>query len=146
MPDPKRNFQAFQASLEKSGFEVVPKSAPWDPDYLDRVDNGKAAVYLLGWTGDYGDADNFVGTFFQTPQEQWGFENPEIHDLLAQAETETDAAERESLYQDANRKIMDFLPGVPYAHSTVAIAFTANIKGYAPSPVSLEPFSLVTIE
>ena len=29
-------------------------------------------VFLLGWTGDYGDADNFVGTFFQTPGAQFG--------------------------------------------------------------------------
>jgi peptide/nickel transport system substrate-binding protein len=146
MPDPKRNFQAFQQSLEEAGFEVVPRSAPWDPDYLDNVDNGRAQVYLLGWTGDFGDADNFVGTFFQTPQEQWGFENPEIHDLLAEAERETDLEQREQMYQEANRLIMDFLPGVPYAHSSPALAFTANIKGYMPSPVTLEPFSLVSIE
>ena len=38
MPDPKRNFEAFAASLNKSGFKVTPKSAPWNPDYLGRVD------------------------------------------------------------------------------------------------------------
>jgi peptide/nickel transport system substrate-binding protein len=27
---------------------------------------------MLGWTGDYGDADNFIGTFFQSPQKAWG--------------------------------------------------------------------------
>ena len=37
MPDPQRNFQAFAASLDNSGFKVVPKSAPWRPDYLDRA-------------------------------------------------------------------------------------------------------------
>ena len=31
-----------------------------------------ATLHLLGWTGDYGDADNFIGTFFQTPQKAWG--------------------------------------------------------------------------
>ena len=36
MPDPKRNFEAFAASLDKSGFKVVPHSAPWSPDYLGR--------------------------------------------------------------------------------------------------------------
>ena len=34
MPDAARNFQAFAASLEKSGFKVTAKSAPWRPDYL----------------------------------------------------------------------------------------------------------------
>ena len=45
MPDPKRNFEAFEASLEKSGFQVTPHSAPWRPDYLGaRADAGKAAA------------------------------------------------------------------------------------------------------
>ena len=76
--------------------------------------------HLLGWTGDFGDADNFVGTFFQSPQKAWGTidkPNKEITDLLDKAEIETDTPKRETLYQEANRKIMDWLPGVPYAHS-----------------------------
>jgi peptide/nickel transport system substrate-binding protein len=146
MPDPKRNFEAFAASLEKSGFEIVPKSAPWSPDYLGKVDTGQAQMYLLGWTGDYGDPDNFIGTFFQTKQDAWGFDNQEIFSKLDEAETETDLDAREQLYQEANRLIMDFLPGVPYVHTKPALAFAANVKGYVPSPVSLEPFSLVSIE
>jgi peptide/nickel transport system substrate-binding protein len=146
MPDPKRNFEAFKASLEQSGFKVTPKTAPWSPDYLGAVDEGKAGLYLLGWTGDFGDPDNFIGTFFQNPQKAWGFENAEIHGVLDQAETETDLDTRESLYQDANRAIMEFLPGVPYVHTKPALAFAANVKGYEPSPVSLESFATVTIE
>ena len=145
MPDPKRNFEAFRQSLEQSGFKVTPKTAPWSPDYLGNVDEGNAQVYLLGWTGDYGDPDNFVGTFFQNPQKAWGFNNPEIHKALADAETETDLEAREQAYQEANRKIMDFLPGVPYVHTKPALAFAANVEGYEPSPVSLESFATVSI-
>jgi peptide/nickel transport system substrate-binding protein len=146
MPDPKRNFEAFAASLNEAGFKVTPKTAPWSPDYLGAVDEGNAQVYLLGWTGDYGDPDNFVGTFFQTPQKAWGFENQEIFDKLNEAETETDLDAREGLYQEANRLIMDFLPGVPYVHTQPALAFAANVSGYTPSPVSLESFATVSME
>jgi peptide/nickel transport system substrate-binding protein len=147
MPDPKRNFEAFKASLERSGFRVTARSAPWSPDYLGRTQEGKAGhLHLLGWTGDYGDPDNFIGVFFQTPTDQFGFTNQEIHNLLAQAERETDEEARTGLYEDANRLIMDFLPAVPYVHTKPALAFQANIKGYTPSPVTLEPFSTVTIE
>jgi peptide/nickel transport system substrate-binding protein len=146
MPDPKRNFEAFAASLNKSGFKVVPHSAPWSPDYVGRVDEGTAgALNLIGWTGDYGDPDNFIGVFFQRPSAQWGFKNAEISTTLDNAETETDAAKRTALYQEANREIMDYLPGVPYVHTKPAIAFNADVKGYVTSPVSLEPFSLVSI-
>ena len=145
MPDPKRNFEAFAASLNEAGFKVVPKTAPWSPDYLGNVDEGNTQVYLLGWTGDFGDPDNFVGTFFQSAQPAWGFENQEIFDILTEAETETDPAARTALYEDANRMIMDFLPGVPYVHTSPALAFVAGVEGYVPSPVSLESFAPVTL-
>ena len=146
MPDPKRNFEAFAASLNKSGFKVVPHSAPWSPDYVGRVDGGTAgALNLIGWTGDYGDPDNFIGVFFQQPTDQFGFTNDEIMNTLNKAETETDAAKRTELYKEANEEIMRFLPGVPYVHTKPALAFQSNVNGYVPSPVSLEPFSLVSI-
>ncbi len=146
MPDPQANFEAMVADLEESGlFEVEQKNATWSPDYLDNVDNGRYGLYLLGWTGDYGDPDNFVGTFFQTEQPAWGFNNQEIFDALDAAEQETDPTTREQMYQEANRLIMDFLPGLPYVHTEPGLAFTANVEGYTPSPVSLEPFSVVTV-
>jgi peptide/nickel transport system substrate-binding protein len=146
MPDPKRNFEAFAASLNQAGFKITPKAAPWSPDYLGMVDEGKCPLYLLGWTGDYADPDNFLGTFFQTPQKAWGFDNKEIFSKLDEAETETDEDARTSLYQEANRLIADFVPGVPYVHTKPALAFNACVEGYEPSPVSLEPFSVVSLE
>ena len=147
MPDPKRNFEAFKASLEESGFKVTPKTAPWSPDYLGAVDEGNTQVYLLGWTGDYGDADNFIGTFFQTPQKAWGttdHPNQEVIDLLNQGEEETDEAARAEIYMNANRAIMEWLPGVPYAHSEPALGFAANVTGYIPSPTTNESFATVS--
>jgi peptide/nickel transport system substrate-binding protein len=144
MPDPARNFQAFAASLNKSGFKVVPKSAPWSPDYVGRVQAGTAgALNLIGWTGDFGDPDNFVGTFFRTEQGQWGFKNPKLFALLNKAVVETNLTKRAAMYRQANNMIMNFLPGVPYAHTKPALAFQKNVVGYIPSPVSLEPFSTV---
>jgi len=146
MPDPQANFEAMVRDLEDCCFEIEEKSAIWSPDYLDNVDNGRYGLYLLGWTGDFGDPDNFIGTFFQTPQPAWGFENQEIFSILDEAEQETDQGARVQLYQQANELIMEFLPGLPYVHTKPGLAFTANVSGYKPSPVSLEPFSIVTVE
>jgi len=145
MPDPTANFEAFKADLEAVGFTIVPKTAPWRSGYLDDVDAGNAQIYLLGWTGDFGDPDNFVGTFFRTPQVAWGFENQEIFDALTTARDTADTAERTALYEEANKLIMEFLPGVPYVHTQPALAFAANVTGYVPSPVSLESFATVSL-
>jgi peptide/nickel transport system substrate-binding protein len=146
MPDPQANFEAMVADLEDCCFEVDTKSATWSPDYLDNVDNGRYGLYLLGWTGDFGDPDNFIGTFFQTEQPAWGFDNQEIFDALDEAEAETDEDTRVEMYEEANNLIMEFLPGLPYVHTEPGLAFAANVTGYEPSPVSLEPFNVVTVE
>ncbi len=145
MPDPTANFEAFKADLEAVGFTVTPKTAPWRGGYLDDVNGGNAQVYLLGWTGDFGDPDNFIGTFFRTPQAVWGFDNQDIFDQLTTARDTSDPAKRTALYEEANRTIMDFLPGLPYVHTQPALAFAPGVSGYVPSPVSIESFSNVTL-
>ena len=130
MPDPKRNFEAFSASLERSGFKVVAHSAPWRPDYVKQVNEGTAGdLNLIGWTGDFGDPDNFLGTFFQTYSPQFGFHNHAIFNILAKAEAETNLAKRIALYKQANIMIMKYLPAVPYAHSRPALGFEKSVQG-----------------
>ena len=143
MPDPKKNAEAFGASLEKSGFKVTFHSAPWRPDYLGSVQSGKAQVYLLGWTGDFGDPANFLNVHFGAQNDQFGFNNPCLFSLLKKADSETNLEKRQALYQQASIAVMKFLPMVPYVHSSPALAFQKNVLGYKPSPVSLEPFSSV---
>jgi peptide/nickel transport system substrate-binding protein len=146
MPNPKNNFEAFSASLNKSGFKVVPHTAPWDPDYLGRVDEGTAGdLHLIGWTGDFADADNFIGTFFQDYSPQFGFRDPKLFELLDNAEAEADRAKRIDEYKEANRMIMEELPAVPYAHTKPALAFRKDVNGFVPSPTTNELFSTVTI-
>ncbi|MFC5379657.1 ABC transporter substrate-binding protein [Aquipuribacter nitratireducens] len=146
MPDPTANFQLIAEDLEAVGFTVNPIGAPWNPDFLDAALSGGAPMYLLGWTGDFGDPDNFVGTFFQAESPEWGYDNPELRDLLNQAEAETDEDARAELYQEANRIIMDDLPGLPYASTEPALAFRPGVEGFVPSPVQNEDFAVVSVE
>ncbi len=145
MPDPSANFQAFSADLKAAGFTVVTKSAPWNPDYLKAANTGQTGMYLLGWTGDFGDPDNFIGTFFRTKQAAWGPLENSIYSDLEAARQEGDQDKRADLYKAANDKIMEFLPGVPYVHTKPALAFAKGVTGYVPSPVSIEDFSKVSM-
>jgi peptide/nickel transport system substrate-binding protein len=143
MPDPQRNAEAFAASLEQSGFKVTFHSAPWRPDYLAQVQSGKAQVYLLGWTGDFGDPADFDNVHFGAFNPQFGFHNTKLFNMLSAADQETNIAKRNKDYQNAEIYIMKFLPMVPYVHSKPALAFQKNVQGYIPSPVSLESFATV---
>jgi peptide/nickel transport system substrate-binding protein len=150
MPSPNLNFAAFKASLERSGFEVRGVSEPWRPDYVKHVNEGTGGhLNLIGWTGDYADADNFVGTFFQSANPQFGLTRQGAHGVIAKlldrAEAEVNQAKRIVLYKRINRLIAEFIPGVPYAHSTPGVAVERRVRNYKASPVGTERFYGVTI-
>ena len=148
MPDAKRNFQGFQASLEKSGFKVVPKSAPWRPDYLGKADSGTAgAANLLGWTGDYADPESFLGGVLRA-EKQFGLANAvgkKLYADLNKALTVTNADVRAGLYRKINNYIMANVVGVPYVHTKPALAFARNVVGFKASPTLNDLFVSVRV-
>jgi peptide/nickel transport system substrate-binding protein len=148
MPDPKRNFQAFAASLNESGFKVIPRSAPWRPDYLGRVDAGKAgALNLIGWTGDFADPESFLGSILRLAP-QFGLDNDlgaRLYADLDKALVETNVVKRNTMYRRINNFVMSNVLGVPYVHTMPALAFRRNVVGYVPSPTTLELFNSVRI-
>ncbi|MGY1609154.1 ABC transporter substrate-binding protein [Geodermatophilus sp. SYSU D00700] len=151
LPDPAAMFQVINQNLTDAGFTIEPTALPWSPDYLNVAQAGGADIHLLGWTGDYNDAYNFIGTFFAAKADglakaEFGaFNNPEIFQTLAEADQEPEASRRTELYQEANRLIMDYLPGVPISHSPPALAVAENVQGLEPSPLTAEVFSTVSI-
>jgi peptide/nickel transport system substrate-binding protein len=146
LPDPKSTFEAFKASLENSGFSITPHVLPFRPDFLSAVNRGDAGhLYMVGWNGDWGDPDDWVGVFFKHFQKAWGFTNPKLFNLLTRAQGEPNFKKRVKLYEQANRYIMKFLPGVPFAHNRSAMAAQRRVKNLLPSPVQIERYSLVSL-
>jgi peptide/nickel transport system substrate-binding protein len=146
MPDPKRNFEAFAASLDNSGFSVTAHNAPWRPTYVPKVNEGSAGdLNLIGWTGDYGDPDNFLGTFFRNYNPAFGFHNSAIEGILTRALNEPNFKKRVALYQKANIMIMKYLPGIPYAHATPALGAEKRIQKLIATPVGGVWFQFATI-
>jgi peptide/nickel transport system substrate-binding protein len=152
MPDPAALFQVISQNLEEVGITIKPTALQWNPDYLQAVQAGQGDLHLLGWTGDYNDAYNFIGTFFaedknnQASAEFGAFSAPEIFDALAAADQEPDPAKRTEGYQEANRLIMDYLPGLPISHSPPALAVSGDVEGLVPSPLTAEDFAPVSIK
>ena len=147
MPQPEDTFNVIRSQLEAAGFKVKPTSDRWDPDYLNKIqgtpDHG---IHLLGWTGDYNDADNFLGVFFGQKTPEWGFDNPELFTALDEARALPTVEEQTPAYQEINKQIMEFLPGIPLAHPVPSLAFAPSVQGFEPSPVQDEVFNTVTME
>jgi peptide/nickel transport system substrate-binding protein len=145
MPNPEQIFSAISAELEEVGITVNAVPNEWT-DYLDLMrgsdDHG---VHLLGWTGDYNDTDNFVGVFFGSTSNEWGFDNPELFSALSEARQLPDADEAGARYQEINEQIAQFVPGVPLAHPAPSLAFNERVTSYPASPVNDEVYNLIEL-
>jgi peptide/nickel transport system substrate-binding protein len=150
MPDPQSIFGAIREDLEAAGVTVNPVSKPWNGGYLDDVDNARADLFLLGWTGDYNSPDNFIGTFFgSTDSRFWTQASPwgqQLGTELQAADSEVDEQTRIGMYEELNRKLMaEYLPAVPISHSPPAIVVSEDVQGLVPSPLTAEEFGPVSI-
>jgi peptide/nickel transport system substrate-binding protein len=142
MPAPKDIYELIAANLKDVGIEVTPVALKWNPDYLNAVQTGKDHdLHLLGWTGDYADAYNFIGTFFDRQKAEWGFNNPELFAQFKAADSEPDGAKRVELYKALNAKVMEFLPGVPVAHGPPSLVLSKDVSGVKASPLTDEHYS-----
>jgi peptide/nickel transport system substrate-binding protein len=147
MPDPKGIFTAIEADLKAAGFKVQPIVKPWNGGYKDDVQKaGKQDIHLLGWTGDYNDAGNFVGTFFGRQKPEFGFNDASLFSELSNADGETNEDKHQSAYEQVNRDIMaKYLPAIPISHSPPAIVTSSKVKGLVTSPLTNERFDTVSV-
>lgn len=147
MPTPEQVFQSISADLEEVGITVNPVPEPWAPDYLDRM-QGTAdhGLHLLGWTGDYNDTYNFIGVFFGAASNEWGFDDPELFEMIGDARYMASKDEQVAAYEAANEAILERLPGVPLAHPVPSLAFSPKVHGYPASPVQDEVYNVITLD
>jgi peptide/nickel transport system substrate-binding protein len=149
MPDGQKVAEVIQASFEKIGVKAKIVSFEW-ATYLEKARNGEADAFLLGWTGDNGDADNFL--YVLLDKDNIGsnnytyYSNDELHDILIQAQTEVDEEKRNELYKKAQEIIREDAPWAPLVHSTPVLAGKANVKGFKPHPTGSDELSEVYFE
>jgi peptide/nickel transport system substrate-binding protein len=146
MPDGKKVAEAIQANFAAIGVKAKIVSYEWGT-YLDKARLGEADSFLLGWTGDNGDADNFL--YVLLDQDSIGsnnytyYKNPKVHDLLIKAQSTVDQAEREKLYKEAQVIIKEDAPWIPLVHSQPALAGRADIANFLPHPTGSDLLSNV---
>ncbi|GAA1200674.1 ABC transporter substrate-binding protein [Prauserella alba] len=145
MPDPVDIAGAVSDNLDAVGIDVKMRQRPWNGGFKDDIQkHGKHDIHLLGWTGDYGDAGNFVGTFFGREKAEFGFNEPKIFKALADADAKVDDEEQKKAYEDAAVKISEYVPAVPLTSSPPAIVVGGDVQGLVPSPLTDERFVSVS--
>ncbi|KYD08511.1 ABC transporter substrate-binding protein [Heyndrickxia sporothermodurans] len=143
MPNGQKVAEAIQADFAKIGVKTKIVTMEWGT-YLEKLAKGEAPMYIVGWTGDNGDADNFLYALLDKDaigsNNNSQYSNDEVHDLLIKAQTETDEAKRNDYYKKAQEIIHNDAPWVPLAHSVPQLAGKSTIEGFFPHPTGSQSF------
>ncbi|BFH17110.1 ABC transporter substrate-binding protein [Paenibacillus dendritiformis] len=148
MPDGQKIAVAIQAALKEANIKANIVTFDWGT-YLEKVQAGEAPAFMLGWTGDNGDADNFIYTLLDKDNigsnNYSRYSNDELHDILIEAQSNPDEDKRNELYKKAQEIIHEEAPWVPLAHSKPQLAGIKEIQGFFPHPTSSQAFTNVSI-
>ena len=123
----------IQADLKKIGVKVKIVTYEWST-FLRRLSQGEHQSFLLGWTADHPDPDNFFTPMLSCTSSEKGSNrtfwcNKEYDDLLKKALKTTNMSKRKSYYAQAMAIINEEMPLLAIAHSKRFQARGTDVKG-----------------
>ena len=128
---------AIQEYWSEVGVQAEIQTAEWTQYRADRRAN-MFQCSLSGWQGDNGDPDNFLYSLLAGASKGAGntayYENPEVDELLRQAQTVSDQEERTQLYHQAEQLIVDDAPWVFLGYQKHQVVTRANITDFQLQP------------
>ena len=142
-PNARQIAEMLQADWAKIGIQARIVSYEWG-EYLKRAKAGEHDAMLIGWSGDNGDPDNWLGTLYGCDAvdgnnfSKWCFED--YDKLVKAAKRTTDVAERTELYKQAQVILKREVPITPLAHSTVYQPMRKEVQDLRISPFALNSF------
>ncbi len=155
---------AMVADLQAAGLNATLELAGDWPTYLGlRRDGLLMGLYQLGWGGDNGDPDNFLGSSFgysagdrdpgvppedwvksPDPREGW-YANTQVAQLCYQASVNPDQAERQVMYEQAEQLLHDDVARLWVAHNSSPLILAREVGGYVPQPVGADYYERLVL-
>ncbi|MBS0564784.1 MAG: ABC transporter substrate-binding protein [Proteobacteria bacterium] len=151
MPNAQRTAELIQADFAKIGVKVEIVSYEWGEYLKKSTELKRDGAVILGWTGDNGDPDNFMGVLLGCAGAGEGGSNrahwcyKPFDDLIQKAKVTSDMAERTKLYEEAQVVFKEQAPWATIAHSTVFMPMSKKVSGYVMDPLGLHDFSGVDV-
>ncbi|MGU3401085.1 ABC transporter substrate-binding protein [Brucellaceae bacterium D45D] len=149
MPNARRTAELMQSDLAKVGVNAEIVSMEWGEYLKKSSEKDRDGAVILGWTGDNGDPDNFLGTLLgcagvgNNNRAQWCYKP--FEDLIQKAKVSTSQEERTKLYEEAQVIFKEQAPWNTIAHSTVFVPMSAKVTGFKQSPLGDYRFEDVDI-
>jgi oligopeptide transport system substrate-binding protein len=113
-------------------------------EFLDRLSWESPRIWLMGWTADYPDPDNFLRVADWRPVGGW---RNELYDrLIEDARRATDQGERMRMYQQAEPILLREAPILPLWHYSSHLLVKPWVTRYPTSPMRLWFWKDVVLE
>jgi len=136
--------ESVQNYLAKIGVTATIDSYNWT-DYKTKVANGEGDLFFYGWTGDNGDADNFLSLFdsheIKSTLNSAKYSNPAVDALLVQGRSLPNGAARDKVYQELQQIVSKDAAWLPLSHSQVLAAYSPKVTGFSVHPTGSVFFS-----
>ena len=133
-PDQLQLAQVIQAMTAEAGFAVKIRATEFASS-LQASYNGDFQAYLIGWSGRL-DIDGNTYAFLHSGQRNnvGNYSNSLVDQMLDQARTITDIAQRDALYQKMWGQVPQDLPILYIYNPKNTPAMTAKLQGFRPIP------------
>ncbi|MDO8697064.1 MAG: ABC transporter substrate-binding protein [Pseudomonas sp.] len=142
-PNAKLMAEMLQNDWAKIGIKANIVTYEWG-EYMKRAKAGEHDAMLIGWSGDNGDPDNWLGTLYGCDAlegnnfSKWC--NADYDKLVKAAKATADQPKRVELYKQAQHILKEQVPITPIAHSTVFQPMRKNVQDFLISPFALNAF------
>ena len=127
--------QLIQQDWAKIGVKANIETYEWG-EYLKRANNGEHSVYMSGWSGETGDADEFLtpNRSCAANQSSVKFCNKDFDRLIDEARATPDAKKRLALYEKAQEIFKRERHWITMARSTVYFPIRRDVAGFVMAP------------
>ncbi|MGN6232061.1 MAG: ABC transporter substrate-binding protein [Trinickia sp.] len=148
-PNAKLMSEMIQSDWAKIGVKAKIVTYEWG-EYIKRAHAGEDDTMLIGWTGDNGDPDNWLGTLLGCEAingnnfSKWCYKP--FDDLIQKGRTTTGQDARTKLYTQAEQIFAQQLPFSPIANSTVYQPISKKVVDMRIDPLGYARFDGVSVK
>ncbi len=135
----------LQQNLADIGVKVKLQDFAY-PTMRDKLNTGDFDIAAGNWSPDYGDPYMFMNFWFDSnlkglPGDRAFYSNPKVDELIRKAASETDQKQRETLYQEAQKIVVEEAPYILLFQRNYQFAMRDDVKGYVYNPMLVQIFN-----
>ncbi|WP_116139759.1 ABC transporter substrate-binding protein [Trinickia diaoshuihuensis] len=148
-PNAKLMAEMIQSDWAKIGVKAKIVTYEWG-EYIKRAHAGEDDTMLIGWNGDNGDPDNWLGTLLGCEAvhgnnfSEWCYKP--FDEQIQKGRTTNGQDARTKIYMQAQQIFAEQLPFSPIAHSTLYQPTTKNVVDMRIDPLGYARFDGVSLK